>query len=409
MNSPFRLAPVASPLHDSQAVEDILSTFLPHLASLGAGPPGVPIDDSTVVWFVVTGGTERRLLDDITAFEKKAGPAPVILLSHGKHNALPAALETLAKLQQDGKRARLVHLQSSGDYEGYARLVNAVHDVRAWRQLRRMRLGLLGEPSDWLVASSPNPQDVTSVWGPAVIRIPMSELHAALDEEAAPELGTSEEPLEVDDSARSEAVRVQRAMASLVRKNRLDAITVRCFDLVTERKTTGCLALAHLNDEGVPAACEGDLASAVGMAWVRALLDEPAWMANPSNVDEASNTLVLAHCTVPRSMVGSSRLRSHFESGLGVALAGEFAPGPVTLLRVGGRRLDRVWACDGELVSREPEECLCRTQAAVRLLEGRVEELLSRPLGNHLILARGHHAKRFRAWWEAFGAPPKVG
>jgi L-fucose isomerase-like protein len=333
----------------------------------------------------------------------------VILLSHGGHNALPAALETLARLQQDGRKGRLVHLQSSGDHKGYARLADAVSDVRAWRRLQRMRLGMLGEPSDWLVASSPNPEDVTSVWGPTVIPIPMSELHAALDEEAAPELGTSEEPSEVHESARGDAIRVQKAVAGLVRKHRLDAITVRCFDLVTERKTTGCLALAQLNDDGIPAACEGDLASAVGMAWVRALLDEPAWMANPSNVDEASNTLVLAHCTVPRSMVGSLRLRSHFESGLGVALAGEFAPGPVTLLRVGGRRLDRVWACDGELVSRDAQENLCRTQAAVRLSEGRVGELLSQPLGNHLILARGHHAKRFRAWWDAFGAPPKVG
>ena len=47
-------------------------------------------------------------------------------------------------------------------------------------------------------------------------------------------------------------------------KERLDAVAVRCFDLVTARGTTGCLALSALNDAGRVAACEGDLASAVG-------------------------------------------------------------------------------------------------------------------------------------------------
>ena len=35
-------------------------------------------------------------------------------------------------------------------------------------------------------------------------------------------------------------------------------MTVRCFDLLGRIGTTGCLALAILNAEGIPAACEGD-------------------------------------------------------------------------------------------------------------------------------------------------------
>jgi hypothetical protein len=36
--------------------------------------------------------------------------------------------------------------------------------------------------------------------------------------------------------------------------------------------------------------------------------------------------MVLAHCTVPRTMVRAYDVRTHFESGLGVAVAGDLGP-----------------------------------------------------------------------------------
>ena len=41
---------------------------------------------------------------------------------------------------------------------------------------------------------------------------------------------------------------------------------------------------------------------------------------------------------------------------------------------------------------------LCRTQVEVRLLGGRVGDLLRDPLANHLVLVQGHHAVRLRDW-----------
>ena len=69
------------------------------------------------------------------------------------------------------------------------------------------------------------------------------------------------------------------------------------------------------------------------------LLDVTPWMANPAQLDADRNSLWLAHCTVPRTLVESYRLRSHFESGLGVGIQGSLATGPVTLLRTGGKQL----------------------------------------------------------------------
>jgi L-fucose isomerase-like protein len=261
-----------------------------------------------------------------------------------------------------------------------------------------MRLGMVGEPSDWLVAS--HPQDIQATWGPTIVPIDMPELYAAWDDQPQP----SPEPLpcEVCRSDWNEAIRMQNALERIVEKRKLDAITVRCFDLLEKRNTTGCLALAKLNDDGVPAACEGDLASAIGMAWVHALLKQPAWMANPASIDQQTNTLLLAHCTVPRSMTTSIGLRTHFESGKGVALAGQWAPSPITLLRVGGCKLEQIWMSEGQILSSGCDENLCRTQVTVRLEGAEVHDLLAYPLGNHLLVIQGHHAKRLRMWWRIF-------
>lgn len=91
-------------------------------------------------------------------------------------------------------------------------------------------------------------------------------------------------------------------------------------------------------------------------------------------------------------------LRSHFESGLGVAIAGELEAGPVTLLRLGGRRLEELLLAEGEAAPIPRREDLCRTQVDVRLAPGVVDDLLARPLGNHLLLVPGHHAGRLRAF-----------
>ena len=123
-------------------------------------------------------------------------------------------------------------------------------------------------------------------------------------------------------------------------------------------------------------------------------------MANPAHADASTGLLRLAHCTVARSLVTSWELRSHFESGLGVALAGNIPPGSVTLLRLGGSRLDELFLAEGEAVPAPRREDLCRTQVDVHLEPRHVARLLERPLGNHLVLVPGPFASRLRAYWD---------
>jgi L-fucose isomerase-like protein len=247
------------------------------------------------------------------------------------------------------------------------------------------------------------------VWGPIVVPLPLESILSEPDQESAARGATLArdfragaealvEPAEADLLA---AGRVHAMLRRLVDAERLDAVAVRCFDLVLRRQTTGCLALAQLNDEGVIAGCEGDLVATVAMLWIQRLTGTISWMANPSRIDLDRGILSLAHCTVPRSVSGAYRLRSHFESGLGVGVQGTMRTGPVTLVRIGGARMELLRAIDGDLSCNTDHPDLCRTQVEIEVRRDRLQDLLAQPLGNHMVVVSGHHAAALRRWHEA--------
>ena len=412
MSTRFGFVTVVPPFVGAQQEEHVVAEYAAALTALGGERVDPEIMDrpGPLFYLVATGGTEGVVLALRARRAEVAPDEPVVLIAHPGNNSLPAALEVLARLQQDGEHGRILYLRGPKDDDGYAQLSQAVDDLAAHRVLAGSRIGLIGDPSDWLVASSPTPDVVRATWGPEVVPIAIEELTARIEATTAADVADAVTSLTsgatgvVEPSATelSDVARVHAALRSLVTDFELDALTVRCFDLVLNLETTGCFGLAELTDEGFIAGCEGDLVSTVGLLWVHALLGETPWMANPAQLDEAADTLWLAHCTVPRTMVESYRLRSHFESGLGVGIQGELPLGPVTLLRIGGTRMERIWLAEGEIERTGDAENLCRTQVEVKLTGGHVSELLHAPLGNHIVLVPGHHAGRLRTWWEMF-------
>ena len=313
--SGFALLVAASKLHDPRVLADLVESYASPLRALGgrSWEPGAARPAGPLVVFVATGGTERQILEG-AGFDARE---PVLIVAHPGQNSLPASLEVLARLQQLGIRGRIHYLRGPGDAAGLEELALAIGDGRVRRRLIESRIGRVGEPSDWLVASSPTAETVAAVWGPTVVPIALESILAAPDERIAAageaiardfRAGAAAlvEPAEADLPA---AGHVHALLRRVVEAERLDAVAVRCFDLVTRRRNTGCIALAQLNDEGVIAGCEGDLVATVAMLWVHRMLGTIPWMANPSRVDPERGVLTLAHCTVPRGLSGEYRLR----------------------------------------------------------------------------------------------------
>lgn len=393
----------ASVRHDSEAFARDRERFLEPLRTafdLREADSGESAAGALQVAFIASGGSEQEFRGRYPALQK-----PVVLLADGLHNSLPAALEISAWVRAQGERAEVVH--GSPD-----RVIARLEELARFQRVRqdlRGPIAVIGEPSDWLIASVVDRAAVAARWGTRFLDVDLREISApsAPGERAgalAKESMDRAQGLDgVDEGALRRAAALVPALEALFARHGLKAATLRCFDLIGPLGTTGCLALALLNDAGRVCGCEGDVPAVFTMLLARSLTGALPFMANPAVVDPEGNEIVLAHCTVPSRAVSAFRLQTHFESGKGVALCGVFPPGPATLLKVGGPDLGRYFVSAAEALPAAPVAGLCRTQVRLRLQEP-ASYFLRSALANHHVLVQGDHARRIDDFLSSSGA-----
>ena len=364
--------------------------------------------------YIRTGGTEGLFREVYPQLQGR-----IRLLASGKSNSLAAAMEILSFLRSEGREGEILH--GSTDYiagrilKGMAPAASACQLTKGTAEgkrisvsacdIRPMRLGVVGRPSDWLIASEANRTALKERAGITLVDIPMQELLDGIREVENDVMGLTELPfpirMDYDGTVLDGALNIYGALKKLIGKYSLDGLTVRCFDLLTTVHNTGCLALAILNAEGVCSACEGDVPALVSMMVARRVAGTSAFQANPSRIDPATGTFVFAHCTAPLDMLRRYEYDTHFESGIGVAVRGELPCGTVTLFKI-SPDMSRCFVREGELQRNLKEKNLCRTQVQIHM-DNAAEYFLSRPIGNHHIIVSGAHAATLRKWAEERG------
>ena len=381
---------ITSGLHDEASVAQLSDAFLQAVFPTGEFDfRGADFSDFGThvleLIYVRTGGAEgifKGLLPEMLA----KGTERFYLLTSGKSNSLAASLEILSYLQQQGLKGEVLH----GSAEYLQERVQVLHTVEeARRRLSGMRIGVIGEPSDWLIASHADPVAVQEKLGARILPIPMEELLQEIPKAMQNNAPAEEKMLPQVRKAYPGATQIYHALEKLVERHQLGAFTLRCFDLLTAVGNTGCLALASFNADGIPASCEGDVPALLSMMIAQALTGKTGFQANPSRIDAEKGELLFAHCTVPFNLVTDWQLDTHFESGIGVGIHGNLPEGPVTVFKVSGK-LDRFFAAEGELLYNQYEDHLCRTQVVLQLAPQDARYFLTSPIGNHHIILPGH-------------------
>ncbi|MCB2155650.1 hypothetical protein KQI84_12255 [bacterium] len=345
-------------------------------------PGGVEITtdaDKADVVLVCSGGVEGdyiRLLEGATI--------PPVILAGAEANAFAAATEICAYARWRGRSVLFEPLAE----ENHEQVRQAIAAARAARKLRQSVLGIIGMPSAWLVASIPSESAIRDRIGVRLERIPWSNVPIDLTPDKSEESPWRDAPRhthEVSEDALERALAFSRNLRRYVRSKQLDAVAVECFSLLKTHHVSGCLALADLLENGLPASCEGDVCSALGMMFAQAALPDDVplpWMANMTF--RTGNRFWFSHCTVPPGNVKSVELRTHFESDSSVAIHGTYEEGStVTLLRLAAD-LKTAYLTRGVIASAEAVETRCRTQIAVD-----VEAQPTEILGNHHLLISG--------------------
>ena len=346
---------------------------------------------------IATGGVEnlfKRIW--LMGTQSIASLQPVKLIADGRNNSLAAALEILTWLEEKGAEGQILH--GTND-----EIVSAIVETQRIASLRG-RIGLFGQPSDWLIASGVDRDYLLEKFGVETIDIDLQRLidgiKAVPQAEAVKVAQTivkqAQDTVEPSCADMVEAAKAYLAIKKICQEERLDAMTIRCFDIVKVCGTTSCLALALLNDEGVVAGCEGDMQTLMSMLLVKRVCGAEAFMANPSQL--TNTTSMLAHCTIPLNMCDNITIRSHFESGIGVAIQGMLPLTDYTIFKWGGPRLDRYFVAEAQAVETPYSNHFCRTQITLNV--DLRPYLLQHSIGNHHVIIQGRHAEGIR---EAMG------
>ena len=166
---------LTSPLHDQKAVDSASAEFLAEIeGKLGFGfdfhgPDFTGYGTGGLdVIYVRTGGTEGLFEEVFPALDGN-----ILLLTSGKSNSLAASMEILSYLNQQGRQGEIIH--GSTDY--IAERLRVLSQVEAARKsLNGKNLGVIGQPSDWLISSNPDAEAVKAKLGLELVHVPIEEL-----------------------------------------------------------------------------------------------------------------------------------------------------------------------------------------------------------------------------------------
>lgn len=109
--------------------------------------------------------------------------------------------------------------------------------------------------------------------------------------------------------------RLSVVLDEIVAEDELDAIAVRCWiELQKQLGISPCVLLSEMNDRGVVAACETDVANAVAMYALQQASASPATLLDwNNNYEDQEDKCIVFHCgPVPQSMmVGKGEVTDH--------------------------------------------------------------------------------------------------
>lgn len=372
-----------------------------------------PDEESVTLFFIASGGTEELFLK----LEKKLPPF-VILLCDGYHNSLAAGFEISSWLEQKGIEHELINVPMNFHDLDFLSIKIACLNLknllseftsslpaeapvsysspdqiyslsRVHNLLSRSVIGLIGGESSWLISSHIDRNYVQNHFGAQFVDIDIREV---IDDfthfQGVPDIPSQFEKADFPDREEIiKALKLYEVLLAICHKYSLTALTIKCFDMISDCHSTTCLALSMLNDHGITAGCEGDIPALWSMIVGEALSGKKCFMCNPASSCDDENTLDLAHCTVPLSLVSSFTLMSHFESRTGIGIAGRMILGEYSIMKIGGEHLDKMFKADGMLIANTNIPQRCRTQVRFHFLTKEdFDHFFSCRLGNHMII-----------------------
>ena len=368
--------PLVSSLHNQNKINENTLKLLNELMSISDIEFNISSIDELYnsdlsLILIQSGGSEGLFLENI----KNLKP-PFYLLTYGYNNSLAASLEILSYLKDNNLEGEVLH----GSNEYIIKRIKELTKVNV-----KYRFGIIGKPSDWLIASNANYETAKRLHNIELVDISINKV----SDYYFKSINDYNLEFKYDSKEIDKALKLHKVLNKIKEEYNLNGLTIRCFDLLEKLKTTSCLSLALLNKEGVVATCEGDVPTMISMHLLNKLTNQVGFQANPSRIDVENKKMILAHCTLPLNMVDKYNLDTHFESGIGVAIKGYLKEEKVTIFKL-SKNLKDYYVTTGTIIKNLEESNLCRTQIEVSI-DDNIEYFLNRPYGNHHVVIYGDY------------------
>lgn len=379
----INIFPIASSLHQKNYINQKTKDLLSKLENLSNHTFNIVnidnfYDADLSLILVQSGGSEQHFLENLNFFKP-----PYYILTYGHNNSLAASLEILSYLKDSGLPGKVIH--GSNEY-----IIDTIENLLT-KKKAIYRYGVIGKPSDWLIASNVDYNYVLERFDIKLVDIGIEKLielyHKTNIDDYDKNYTFNYNKLDLDN-----AKRLYVAINKIKEIYNLDGLTIRCFDLLNTINTTACLGFAILNADKIVSSCEGDIPTMLSMHLIKKWFLTSSFQANPCRIDITNKTIVFAHCTLPLDMAKSYELDSHYESKIGVALKAKLREEKVTIFKL-SRNLKDYYVETGTIVENLEEKDLCRSQIKI-LLDQNIEYFLNRPYGNHHIIIYGDYKEK---------------
>jgi len=262
-------------------------------------------------------------------------------------------------LKELGKEYKFVY----GDNEDAYREILAYSRAAALRKkLRNTRIGLIGYRIPGMTEVVFDEYSLKSIFGPRIIHMGINDLEEQTEKISFKDVKALWEEVKkivgkvtADENECVYSIKVYLALKKFIEENNLSGIATECYP-----KLMGQVCLAHslLSEDGIVAACEGDVNSALAMLMLYELTGSPVHNTDLLAVYKEDNSILFSHCgsggfSLAERMedieLGPVRLAHK-----GVCVLFTAKPGKVTLVNLVGRENTyRMCVVEGEAVHTE--------------------------------------------------------
>lgn len=194
-----------------------------------------------------------------------------------------------------------------------------------------------------------------------------------------------------------ESIKYYSAMRQLVDEYDLTALSVKCY---TSYMGKVCLGYSILAEEGIMAACEGDVTNALTMQMLYELSGKPINNTDLLYLDEKKNTILFAHCGSSGFSIadGEIQLAPVRLAESGVCCKFLMKPGKVTLVNICGHgEKFRLSAMVGDAIPCGMEfpgnPMVVKFEKSVEQIN---EEIMANGIGHHWMIGYGDFLQELR-------------